>query len=132
MFELDCRVYIVFFFQAEDGIRDGRVTGVQTCALPISTRSLPRSRSSLMICRARGFDKPTAFAASTAVIGLVVIAWRIAASRSAAGARPADGRRLRRGLAVAAGAALAAAGERVAPVRARRPTGAAGGAAVAP
>src|SRR6266581_7941468 len=25
----------VFFFQAEDGIRDGRVTGVQTCALPI-------------------------------------------------------------------------------------------------
>src|SRR5712692_4981561 len=28
-----------FFFQAEDGIRDGTVTGVQTCALPIS--SLP-------------------------------------------------------------------------------------------
>src|SRR5438309_10819897 len=27
----------VFFFQAEDGIRDGTVTGVQTCALPIST-----------------------------------------------------------------------------------------------
>src|SRR5690348_17443692 len=26
-----------FFFQAEDGIRDGRVTGVQTCALPIYT-----------------------------------------------------------------------------------------------
>src|SRR5438876_8877478 len=26
----------IFFFQAEDGIRDGRVTGVQTCALPIS------------------------------------------------------------------------------------------------
>src|SRR5438876_8408922 len=25
-----------FFFQAEDGIRDGRVTGVQTCALPIT------------------------------------------------------------------------------------------------
>src|SRR5438309_8100688 len=24
-----------FFFQAEDGIRDGTVTGVQTCALPI-------------------------------------------------------------------------------------------------
>src|SRR5256885_5461525 len=28
------RVY--FFFQAEDGIRDYKVTGVQTCALPIS------------------------------------------------------------------------------------------------
>src|SRR5690348_17726169 len=27
-----------FFFQAEDGIRDGRVTGVQTCALPISVQ----------------------------------------------------------------------------------------------
>src|SRR5207253_5359567 len=31
-----------FFFQAEDGIRDGHVTGVQTCALPIfgSSRSM--------------------------------------------------------------------------------------------
>src|SRR5439155_16916697 len=29
--------YRHFFFQAEDGIRDGHVTGVQTCALPIST-----------------------------------------------------------------------------------------------
>src|SRR5689334_24585471 len=27
--------YYFFFFQAEDGIRDGTVTGVQTCALPI-------------------------------------------------------------------------------------------------
>src|SRR5690625_6674479 len=26
---------LYFFFQAEDGIRDGHVTGVQTCALPI-------------------------------------------------------------------------------------------------
>src|SRR6266849_7409567 len=32
---LDLRGYIYFFFQAEDGIRDPRVTGVQTCALPI-------------------------------------------------------------------------------------------------
>src|SRR5436190_2978581 len=32
-----CSVYcFVFFFQAEDGIRDHCVTGVQTCALPIS------------------------------------------------------------------------------------------------
>src|SRR5207302_7170174 len=28
--------YVFFFFQAEDGIRDFHVTGVQTCALPIS------------------------------------------------------------------------------------------------
>ena len=27
--------FFVFFFQAEDGIRDDLVTGVQTCALPI-------------------------------------------------------------------------------------------------
>src|SRR5438067_12360755 len=31
---------VVFFFQAEDGIRDRNVTGVQTCALPISSRSI--------------------------------------------------------------------------------------------
>src|SRR5699024_12200673 len=29
-------IYVFFFFQAEDGIRDRNVTGVQTCALPIS------------------------------------------------------------------------------------------------
>src|SRR5687768_18225553 len=28
--------FVFFFFQAEDGIRDVAVTGVQTCALPIS------------------------------------------------------------------------------------------------
>src|SRR5690348_18059126 len=32
------RANTLFFFQAEDGIRDGRVTGVQTCALPIFAR----------------------------------------------------------------------------------------------
>src|SRR2546430_9609069 len=30
-----CCVVVFFFFQAEDGIRDLTVTGVQTCALPI-------------------------------------------------------------------------------------------------
>src|SRR5256885_10214812 len=30
---------LVFFFQAEDGIRDYKVTGVQTCALPILAAS---------------------------------------------------------------------------------------------
>src|SRR3989339_903034 len=32
------KLLILFFFQAEDGIRDWSVTGVQTCALPISSR----------------------------------------------------------------------------------------------
>src|SRR5437660_2046816 len=33
--------FFFFFFQAEDGIRDGHVTGVQTCALPISRQQEP-------------------------------------------------------------------------------------------
>src|SRR5690606_41088476 len=33
---LNLRRKLCFFFQAEDGIRDFHVTGVQTCALPIS------------------------------------------------------------------------------------------------
>src|SRR5258708_22674749 len=37
---------LFFFFQAEDGIRDDLVTGVQTCALPISLRRVYFSLSS--------------------------------------------------------------------------------------
>src|SRR5205085_6832721 len=33
-------LYVFFFFQAEDGIRDLTVTGVQTCALPISNSAV--------------------------------------------------------------------------------------------
>src|SRR5215204_5803407 len=38
------KIYIIvfFFFQAEDGIRDHCVTGVQTCALPIFSSALGR------------------------------------------------------------------------------------------
>src|SRR6478609_10889791 len=36
VFLLVCFWCFFFFFQAEDGIRDKLVTGVQTCALPIS------------------------------------------------------------------------------------------------
>src|SRR5439155_9743418 len=45
-FSLICTVVVVlyviflFFFQAEDGIRDGHVTGVQTCALPIYPKNI--------------------------------------------------------------------------------------------
>src|SRR5256885_11789932 len=38
-------VCFFFFFQAEDGIRDYKVTGVQTCALPIS--HLPKASCTL-------------------------------------------------------------------------------------
>src|SRR5438105_9898780 len=37
--------FVLFFFQAEDGIRDPLVTGVQTCALPISSPSASGSRA---------------------------------------------------------------------------------------
>src|SRR5689334_24144027 len=37
---IDIVFFRFFFFQAEDGIRDGTVTGVQTCALPISEDEL--------------------------------------------------------------------------------------------
>src|SRR5439155_11747743 len=53
-------VYGYFFFQAEDGIRTGHVTGVQTCALPISGRQLgaaqeliPRRHDLLFFIRMR-------------------------------------------------------------------------------
>src|SRR3989441_4734295 len=39
--------FFFFFFQAEDGIRDKLVTGVQTCALPIS----PRERLAQLIAQ---------------------------------------------------------------------------------
>src|SRR5690554_7653703 len=45
MIERECAVSkasgcdVSFFFQAEDGIRDADVTGVQTCALPISSNA---------------------------------------------------------------------------------------------
>src|SRR5258708_18256172 len=40
---------ICFFFQAEDGIRDDLVTGVQTCALPISSLRKAK-KSAAMSC----------------------------------------------------------------------------------
>src|SRR5256885_6824368 len=41
----------IFFFQAEDGIRDYKVTGVQTCALPISTFA----RQDTIACRGQRY-----------------------------------------------------------------------------
>src|SRR5690606_3921477 len=38
-------IYFIFFFQAEDGIRDFHVTGVQTCALPIWSLSSNRCKT---------------------------------------------------------------------------------------
>src|SRR5262249_59959898 len=43
-----CVLCCLFFFQAEDGIRYWSVTGVQTCALPISAGAADRSLSAVM------------------------------------------------------------------------------------
>src|SRR5256886_6439153 len=48
-----CFGCIFFFFQAEDGIRDLTVTGVQTCALPIFAFPLVPSRSYCQSSRAK-------------------------------------------------------------------------------
>src|SRR5699024_11831393 len=63
----NCIIYQNFFFQAEDGIRDRNVTGVQTCALPIlSTKAMDQgagqssSRSFLLSgnpCRVPPYSK---------------------------------------------------------------------------
>src|SRR5205823_7646720 len=65
-----CLSFFFFFFQAEDGIRDKLVTGVQTCALPISRRILDysfccRTGCSANNCsgRRRDWDRRTAAAA---------------------------------------------------------------------
>src|SRR5690625_7468089 len=58
-----------FFFQAEDGIRDGHVTGVQTCALPIfscsrvmivtESRKRPSSLAAGLSCSPGPFHQET-------------------------------------------------------------------------
>src|SRR5207244_10542295 len=45
------REVLTFFFQAEDGIRDDLVTGVQTCALPISPARRRKSGTTSSRCR---------------------------------------------------------------------------------
>src|SRR6266487_2731589 len=76
-----------FFFQAEDGIRDGRVTGVQTCALPISdghalavrrTDRRPRPRAGGGSCSAEGCAQ-----------GACRIPWLASTLRPGAGGREA-------------------------------------------
>src|SRR5436190_14176554 len=52
--------FFFFFFQAEDGIRDHCVTGVQTCALPISSKARRSSpTSSLCFLKYSGSSSST-------------------------------------------------------------------------
>src|SRR5207302_7615765 len=56
--------FFFFFFQAEDGIRDFHVTGVQTCALPI----LPHHPEDIVLTRSDYLAMPRQYGA---LIGLV-------------------------------------------------------------
>src|SRR5256885_10198378 len=62
-----CEYYYVFFFQAEDGIRDYKVTGVQTCALPISVPTF-----TLAPCRTLMSASTPALGAGTSTVTLSV------------------------------------------------------------
>src|SRR5215813_13678737 len=71
-------VLLCFFFQAEDGIRDADVTGVQTCALPISRRG-HRLSSSPSACAHTGSPispTPTARARSQSSLSREAISTR--------------------------------------------------------
>src|SRR3712207_7286115 len=52
-----CKDILIFFFQAEDGIRDIGVTGVQTCALPIYPRDAARDPRRDLRARADGLHR---------------------------------------------------------------------------
>src|SRR2546425_8126850 len=59
LFSDDSDCFFFFFFQAEDGIRDKLVTGVQTCALPISLPFVQSQRCvSVPLNPLNGFQEP--------------------------------------------------------------------------
>src|SRR6516162_7846385 len=64
----------VLFFQAEDGIRDYKVTGVQTCALPISNRVAASGISAAVVARKQRWPSGDVAAVGVAA----VIAARVA------------------------------------------------------
>src|SRR5690625_1383592 len=67
-----------FFFQAEDGIRDGHVTGVQTCALPISIGKNCCTNQRGLLCTAVFADCVPLlfFDPVTSYIGIAHAGWR--------------------------------------------------------
>src|SRR3989475_8781630 len=80
------RVFIVFFFQAEDGIRDLTVTGVQTCALPIFSvenselmaRKLQRIGVPHNVLNAKYHEREAEIVAQAGRKGMVTIATNMA------------------------------------------------------
>src|SRR5687768_18013540 len=69
-----CIVFLFFFFfQAEDGIRDVAVTGVQTCALPISRGGLGGELRALVAVGVAAVAVVGAVAVAVAVVAVVVL-----------------------------------------------------------
>src|SRR2546430_11722475 len=64
---------LVFFFQAEDGIRDLTVTGVQTCALPICAVRASLTMEHREANRRRGTTAERFLTAATSATGVVMI-----------------------------------------------------------
>mgnify|MGYP000716283035 CR=1 FL=1 len=50
-------MFVLFFFQAEDGIRDVAVTGVQTCALPILQPTSNHKNRKVTVISVVNYDK---------------------------------------------------------------------------
>src|SRR5439155_18483656 len=61
-----------FFFQAEDGIRDGHVTGVQTCALPILGPVSMNSPKNKIRNRSHGLSLLKAIPTTTKRVSVIV------------------------------------------------------------
>src|SRR3989475_11433852 len=72
---------LVFFFQAEDGIRDLTVTGVQTCALPIALRDPTHRHPRCGLARAGALED---------VAHVAVVVLERAGEVRVAGPRPRD------------------------------------------
>src|SRR3954467_16007011 len=99
---LECRAFL-FCFQAEDGIRDYRVTGVQTCALPIEEHTSELQSHDNLVCRLLEFRrvlldrKSTRLSSSHTRISYAVFCLKKKEARSRArlivGRWSADGRR---------------------------------------
>src|ERR1039457_7628083 len=70
-------LFFFFFFQAEDGIRDYKVTGFQTCALPICDANLwCGSLALLYFCAGMVADMPSTWIPILFWIGLVLAVFR--------------------------------------------------------
>src|SRR5690554_7447923 len=65
-----------FFFQAEDGIRDADVTGVQTCALPISLPPPAPAHDSARTCPCSATTRPVWHQLGPVVYPQYLVFWK--------------------------------------------------------